>query len=556
MIAYINNFKEEIGLEKKYVIADVVIRNGRVLTVNSNNEIAEALAIKGNKILAVGSNEEMNVLINESTKIVDAQGKTIMPGFIDAHIHFGMYGLLDHGILDVSYPKVKSIEEIKKMIEAETKKKKEGEWIKLQGYDHNKLLEKRHPKKEDFDEVAPKNPVQCTRCCAHMGVYNSLALNMGGVQSADQYATGEVLVDESGNLHGLLKETAHMDVSSRVEFLEAELLEGFKNADNIMLSLGITSAHDAGAYGAASTKVMQDACENGIIHTRLSPMIFDMFGKESGRNYIYQFLGTGIHTGCGSEHFKIGPAKIMLDGSSSGPSCAVIEAYSHDQNSYGIQVWTQEEADEVVMDAHRAGFQMTAHAVGDKAVTIMVNAIEKALIAYPREDHRHRIEHCALTNPELIKRIAKLKIVPVSNPAFITINGTDYNRFYGDRVNYMFPLKSYLENGIITAIGSDSPVTNPNPMNSFFGALNRADLRTGEEVGAMQKVDIMDIVRMFTYNGAYASFEEDIKGSIEEGKLADIIILSEDILKYPKEKITDLVVECTISDGKVVYTKN
>ena len=199
---------------------------------------------------------------------------------------------------------------------------------------------------------------------------------------------------------------------------------------------------------------------------------------------------------------------------------------------------------------------LMAHAVGDQAVTIMVNAIEKALAQYPRENHRHRIEHCGLTNPELIARIAKLGIIPISNPSFITINGRDYNRYYGDRVDYLFALRSYLDAGIITAIGSDSPVTHPNPMNSLYGALNRKDRKNGDSVGEMQKVDVPQIIRMFTYNGAYASFEENIKGSLEPGKLADIVVLSEDLLTYPAEDVQSVEVLYTLVDGKVVYTRS
>ena len=537
----------------KTVYADTVIVNGSVLTVNPHDDVAEAVVIQGGKILAVGSNAEIESYIGSQTKVIQANGHTVMPGFIDTHIHFGMYGLLDHGIIDTTYPKAKSIKDIQEMIRAAAATKKKGEWIKLQGYDHNKLEEKRHPTKEDLDAAAPDNPVQCVRCCAHMAVYNSAALELAGVHSADQYAPGEVVVNEDGSLHGLLKETAHMDTSTKVEYSADELLGGLVNADRLMLSLGITTVHDAGAYGAASTSAMQDACASGAVHVRIYPMIFDMFGKESCKQYIRTFIDTGVHTGCGNAHFKIGPTKLMLDGSSSGPSCAVIEGYSHDPSNHGIQVWQQEEADEVVLAAHKAGFQVTAHAVGDKAVTIMVNAIEKALQQYPRENHRHRIEHCGLTNPELIARIAKLGIVPISNPSFITINGTDYNRYYGDRVNYMFALKSYLDAGVITAIGSDSPVTHPNPMNSLYGALNRMDQKTHDSVGAMQKVGVKEIIRMFTYNGAYASFEEDIKGSLEPGKLADVVVLDQDLLTYPTEKIQDVKVAYTLVDGEVVY---
>lgn len=535
--------------------ADTMIKNGVVLTVNSRDEIAQAVAIRGNKILAVGSNADMESWVDEHTRVIDADGKTVMPGFIDAHIHVGMFGLLDHGVIDVAYPKVTCIADIQEKIRQDAAGKKPGQWIRLNGYDHNKLAEKRHPTKEELDAAAPNNPVQLTRCCAHMGVYNTLALQIAGVHSPDQYAPDEVVVNEDGSLHGLLKETAHMDTSTKVEYTNQELIDGYVNADRILSSLGVTSAHDAGAYGNISTRALQDACLSGAVKTRINAMIFDMFGKQSGIRYIDAFLHTGIHSGCGNEHFRVGPVKIMLDGSSSGPSSAVIDGYTHDPENHGIQVWTQEEADEMVMKAHKAGYQVTAHAVGDKAVTIMVNAIEKALAAEPRADHRHRIEHCGITNPELIARIAKLGIVPISNPSFISINGTDYNRYYGSRVDYMFAMKSYADAGIITAIGSDAPITYPDPMNSLFGALNRKDQKTGDTVGTNQIVDVLQAVRMFTYNCAYSSFEEKIKGSLELGKLADVVILDQDLLTYPREQVRDVKVTHTFIGGELVYTR-
>lgn len=541
------------GFER--ICADTVIRNGVVLTVNSRDEIAQAVAIRGDKILAVGSNADMESWMDEHTQVIDAGGKTVMPGFIDAHIHVGMFGLLDHGVIDVAYPKVTCIADIQEKIRKDAAGKKPGQWIRLNGYDHNKLAEKRHPTKEELDAAAPNNPVQLTRCCAHMGVYNTLALQIAGVHSPDQYAPDEVVVNEDGSLHGLLKETAHMDTSTKVEYTNQELIDGYVNADRILSSLGVTSAHDAGAYGNISTRALQDACLSGAVKTRINAMIFDMFGKQSGIRYIDAFLHTGIHSGCGNEHFRVGPVKIMLDGSSSGPSSAVIDGYTHDPENHGIQVWTQEEADEMVMKAHKAGYQVTAHAVGDKAVTIMVNAIEKALAAEPRADHRHRIEHCGITNPELIARIAKLGIVPISNPSFISINGTDYNRYYGSRVDYMFAMKSYADAGIITAIGSDAPITYPDPMNSLFGALNRKDQKTGDTVGTNQIVDVLQAVRMFTYNCAYSSFEEKIKGSLEPGKLADVVILDQDLLTYPKEQVRDVKVTHTFIGGELVYQR-
>ena len=532
--------------------ADRIIINGSVLTINAEDAIAEAVAIRGNKILAVGSNEEIKAYSGDGTEWIDARGKTVMPGFIDAHLHLAMFGLLDHGILDVTYPKAKSIADIQNMIRAEAARKKPGEWIKIHGYDQNKLTEGRHPTKEDLDAAAPNNPVQCNRCCGHMAVYNSRALELLHLDPSE-YAPGEVVFNADGSLHGLLREGAHTRSSAKVEYTDEEFQAGLANANRILLGYGITSAHDAGSHGAPYIRAMQDACKNGTVKVRLRPMVFTMFGKQSQKDIIHTFLCTGLHTGCGNEHFQLGAAKIMVDGSSSGPSCAVIEGYSHDPGNHGIQIWEQEEVNEIILEAHKAGFQVTAHAVGDKAVTIMVNAIENALRLYPRKDHRHRIEHCGLTNPELIARLKALGIIPVSNPAFITINGRDYNRFYGDRVNYLFAMKSYLDSGIITAIGSDSPVTEPNPMNSFYAALNRADCKTGDTVGECQKITVLQMARMFTYNGAYASFEENIKGSLEPGKLADIVILDQDLLTYPSEKIQQVKVRYTLIDGQVVY---
>ena len=160
----------------RQVIADTIIRNGRVLTVNPTDDRAEAVAIRGDRILAVGSNAEMDEFRGAETRVIDAEGKTVLPGFIDAHIHVGMFGLLDHGVIDVAYPKVKCIADIQKLIREDAARKQPGEWIKLNGYDHNKLAEGRHPTKEELDDAAPNNPVQLTRCCAHMGVYNTLAL--------------------------------------------------------------------------------------------------------------------------------------------------------------------------------------------------------------------------------------------------------------------------------------------------------------------------------------------------------------------------------------------
>ena len=206
------------------------------------------------------------------------------------------------------------------------------------------------------------------------------------------------------------------------------------------------------------------------------------------------------------------------------------------------------------MKAHNCGWNVTCHAVGDAAVELMVNAIEKALTANPRP-HRHRIDHCGLQDLELIRRIKELNISVVSNPGFFHENAEAYTKYYGDRVDYMFPLKSYLEHGITVARGSDSPVIEVDPMIGIYSAMRREDKRSRADAGPSQSNGLMDALRMYTINGAYVSCEEDIKGSIEPGKLADLIVLSENILETPVDKIKEIKTDITMIDGKIKYRR-
>ncbi|NLT47395.1 MAG: amidohydrolase family protein [Clostridiales bacterium] len=267
------------------------------------------------------------------------------------------------------------------------------------------------------------------------------------------------------------------------------------------------------------------------------------------------FLFYNKHTGFGSERFKIGPSKLMIDGSSSGPTAATLEPYTSDPNSHGILSMDPKDVDEFVLKAHKAGYQVTSHAVGDKAVTVIVNAIEKAMKAYPREDCRHRIEHCAMINDELLDRIKALGIVPILNPIFLYEFGDGYMVNYGkERAYRMFAAKSFLDKGILAAGSSDCPITFSNPILNMHLACNRTTQK-GQVINAEECIGVLDALRMFTYNGAYASFEEGIKGTLEEGKLADLVVLSEDLTKVEPRNLKDVVVDMTYIDGEKVYVR-
>lgn len=532
--------------------ADIVFHNGKILTMDANHHVASAIAIKNNQIVYVGNEGGLSQWTGSATQRFDLKGRCLLPGFIDSHAHLGGRGLNETVILDCSIAKVGSIRELVQKIKEAADQTPEGSWIKATGYDQNKLAERRHPTKEDLDEAAPNHPVQLTRCCMHMGVYNTQALSLGDIKSPDQFAEGEVDVDQNGRITGLLKEGACTYMWDKVIFSKEEYMQSFQAANDLFIKNGITSVHDAGLYGDETMGYFQEACEQGIIKLRVYSLLYNTYGKERTKKWLEHFLQTGIHTGLGTERFKIGAAKILLDGSSSGPSCATRMPYSHDPDAKGILLWTQEETDQMIQKLHNAGFQVTAHALGDAAVEMMIHAIEKALKENPRP-HRHRIEHCGLVDKAFIERIKASGIIPISNPGFFYINAAAYKRFYGQRTDFMFPLQSYLQEGIPTALGSDTPVISVNPLLGVYSAMERKDGKTDCVIGEKQKISLMDALKMYTYNGAFASMEEDIKGSLEPGKLADLIVLSNDITQIEPIELLNTKVDLTMIDGEIVY---
>lgn len=534
--------------------ADMIFMNGVVVTVDKENSVCEAVAVKGNKIVYTGDDAGVMMWKGDETKVIDLNGRALLPGFIDSHMHLGMTGQNAAVIIDCNSNDVTSIAQIQEKIREAAAKTPKGAWIKATGYEQSKLKEGRHPTRDELDEAAPDNPVQLTRCCLHMGVYNTLALKAGGITGPEMFAPGEVVIDENGRMTGLLKETACTYMWDKVIYTEEEFMKSFKAANDILLSYGVTSMHDGSFYGEETIGLYQDACRNGLIKVRMYNLLYHAYGKKKTIEWVNRFISTGIHGGLGDEHFRLGHVKILIDGSTSGPSCATTEPYSHDPDLKGIQLYTQEEADDIIIKAHNAGFNVSAHAVGDAAVNVILTSIERAMAQNPRPC-RHRIEHCGIINDELLARIRKAGVVPIPNPGFFNENAEIYVKYYGDRVNHMFPLKSYLDNGIIAALGSDSPVIEADPMIGLYGAMTRSDKCSGVVAGQGQCIGIMNAIRMYTYNGAYASLEEDIKGSIEPGKLADLVVLSENILETPVERIKSVKADMTVIDGEIVYER-
>lgn len=531
--------------------ADLVFKGGPIITVDKDNSIHTGLAVKGNKILFVGSEEDAGKLIGQGTEVIDLAGRSLVPGFIDSHLHTGVMGANALAI-DCRSPGVSSIEDIKKLIAERVKVTPKGEWIRGWGYDHSKLAEKRHPNRWDLDEAAPDHPVILTRVCAHISAHNSKSLELAGITDESEPPAGGVYMRENGRVNGVMLEYAHMQAMKISMLSHEELVNAMAAANDMLIKEGITSLHDSGGYGFVQMGAFQDAVKQKKLKVRIYSMIFSFVDNLDFNN---TYLSIGLHTGFGSERLKIGPSKLMIDGSSSGPTAATLKAYACDPENYGILSMDPKNVDEFVLSAHKAGYQVTSHAVGDKAVTVIVDALEKAMRAYPREDCRHRIEHCAMINDELLNRIKALGILPVLNPIFLYEFGDGYMVNYGEERAYrMFAAKSFLNRGILAAGSSDCPITFSNPILNMHLACNRTT-QTGQVINPEECIGVMDALRMFTYNGAYASFEEDIKGTLEEGKLADLAVLSEDLTKVKPENLRDLVVDMTFIDGEKLYER-
>ncbi len=528
--------------------ADYVFVNGEVVTVNPNDEVAQAVAVEGGRIQAVGTTEEILSLRGPRTRVVDLEGSSLLPGFIDSHLHMLLYGTNRLGV-DCKNG-VGSIEEMVERLSKKVSETPGGEWVRGWGYNDQKLSEGRHPTRDDLDRVSEDHPVIAGRTCGHISAVNSRALELLGItRETPDPEGGRIERDGGGEPTGVLKETAHMNAFQESRYSPGQMVEAMGIANDDFVRLGITSVHDAGGYGPEQMRAMYGAVASGRVKVRVYAMVCSLNRSEE---FVEKMVAAGLVTGVGDERFRVGPAKIFTDGSSSGPTCATREPYTSDPNDSGILYYSQEEIDDILGVAHREGFQITAHAIGDKAVEMVMNCIEKALGERPREDHRHRIEHAGMVPPDLMERMKRLGIVPIPNPAFFYEFGEGYVKNYGGRIEHMFPLADYSREGVVAASGSDAPVTVPNPMRGIYCALTRR-AESGTPVAETQRITLMHAIRSFTINGAYASFEEDRKGSIEVGKLADLVALDGSILSASPEGILSMKPTLTMINGEIVY---
>lgn len=532
--------------------ADMVLVGGKVVTVDARDSIVEAVAVRDGRIMATGSTSDIMSLAGEHTEVVDLGGKTVLPGLIDTHTHpSGAAARLYE--INCRSPPVTSIKEILAMVAERAAELGPGRWIRGANYNDIKLEERRHITRWELDEAAPENPVFISKETGHLYVVNSRALELAGItRETPDPPGGQIDRGSDGQPTGLLYETAGRLVSSLIPpYSVEEIKEGLRKVWDQFSEWGVTTTHDASGHGDA-IRAYQQLLAEGVHQVRTLLMVSVRPQRPEGADLLEAMTALGVESGFGDEWLRVMSLKIMGDGSGAGGSAAVYTPQHRGTKGLGLMTTSPEEIRRLTVEAHRAGIRVSIHSIGDRGIDLALDAIEEAQRLKPVADMRHRIEHNSLCTPKQLRRIRELGVTPSSSIGYMWGIGDDYVENFGpERVRWLHPHRTMMEMGITAGGNSDYPVSDGNPMIQIYEAVTRRT-RTGQVVGPEEAVGVMDAIRLYTWNGAYLGKEEDLKGSIEPGKLADMVVLDRDILTVPPEEIKVLM---TIVDGKIVYRR-
>ena len=524
---------------------DVALVNGHVLTIDDMLPRAEAFAIKSGRFVAIGSNDDIRNIISSDTEVIDAGGMTVTPGFIDAHSHPATGGVRE--IVSVNLD-LRSIDAIKTAIRERAAKTPKGEWVLGFKYDDTKVREGRQINRKDLDEAAPDHPVYVSHRGGHVYWFNSKAAELAGVTAQTPVPPGgEIYKDDNGELLGKVAENAARLFSAVTPSgsTREERQAGVKLISEMMTSSGLTTVHDASCSTASAT-AYQDAYHADELKIRVYLLV---------RGSMFEGCkAAGIYSGFGDDMLRIGGVKFVADGSASGRTMSMSTPYEGRPDDHGILTMTQEEIHEAVEDAHRHDFQIGIHANGDLAIDMVLNAYERVLEKWPRPDARHRIEHCSLVNPDLLRRIKATGTIPLPFYTYVHYHGRKWEEYGEEKMQWMFAHKSFLDYGIPVAPASDYVPGPYEPMMAIQSMVTRKDVE-GRVWGAKQMISVDDAIRICTVNGAYASFEEDVKGSITAGKLGDFVILGQDPHDADPDGIKEIPIVRTVLGGDTVYSK-
>jgi predicted amidohydrolase YtcJ len=506
---------------------DVILKNANIITMDASQPRAELLAVSDDSIFFIGGNSELDRLTGRSTKVIDCEGKTVIPGFNDAHLHLFSF-IRKLMSIDLSPSSVRSVEDIKKAVQKKALATPPGTWISGTDYNEFYLEGNRCPTRWDLDEVVPAHPVVLSHRSLHACVLNSIALSLAGINAETPEPSGARIERDltTGEPNGILINMLNY-IRSEVmpPFSDRELAKGVALADNYFLSHGITSFQDATVSNDIGR--WETVCDLKL-HGKLSSRITMMAGSP----YWREFQKRNLKTGSGDNLMQLGAVKIMPE----------------------VQP-EQSELNTLALDCHKAGFQLAFHAIAEETVASSIIALEYINKHSPTAGKRHRIEHCGECPPALLERLKKVGAVIVTQPPFIYYSGERYLATVAESQQpWLYRIKSPLDKGVVVAGSSDAPVVPANPLVGIYTAVTRR-AESGQVLSQEESITAEQALSLYTTNAAFASFEEETKGSLSPGKLADIIILSDDPTHVPPEKIKDIKVEMTIIGGELVWER-
>jgi len=522
----------------------VLLYNANILTMDAHQPRAQAVAIANGRFFAVGDNEEVRALATARTTQVNLEGKTVVPGFIDAHSHPANAGLSHLRSVDCD---LRSIAEIQAALRQRAAKTPAGEWVLGFKYDDTKTAEGRFLTTQDLDAVSTEHPVYVQHRGGHTAYVNSLALQMAGVSDETPDPPGGHFHRDpaTGRLSGRIEERAEEVIAAVIPTTVTRegRRQGVKLISRMMTRAGVTSVHDA--YGTPEDlRAYQDAYEAGELGLRVYCLI--------DYRAVERMNDAGVRTGFGNEWVRVGAMKMTCDGSISERTARLSQPYVGRPDYYGILVTEEEELYERARKAHETGWQIGIHANGDVAIDITLRVYERLHRELPRHDPRFRIEHCTVINDSLVDRIRALGAIPNPFSTYVYYHGEKMREYGPERLNSMFAVRSFLDADVPVTMTSDYPPGPFEPMMALQSMVTRTDMR-GNLWGPRQRVTIEEALRVGTIHGAYASFEEKRKGSISPGKYADLVVLGRDPTQEDPSTLIEIPVERTMTGGRWVF---
>ena len=542
--------------------ADIILINGKIYTVAITiDEIKKgktefpildngAVAIKDGKIIAVTNTNDINKYKGENTKIIDLNEKVVIPGMIDSHMHAFFAGI---NMMNVELRGTNSLDEVLKLLKEKADVTKNGEWVNGQCWNNTIWKDDRFPTREDLDKVAPNNPVFLMRLCYHVAVVNTKALELAGITKDTPDPEGGVIGRyENGEPNGLLYENAAMGLVQKVipPLTSEELVEAINVIGQELISQGIVGVIDAN-LSVEQMRAYLKAYKDEKLKYRARLMYYLDTAVGSVKDHLRRLDEASTTTGFGNDMLKLNAVKITLDGIPASKTAFMRKPYKLDPSTRGFTTVAEDELKEMVVKSHKLGWQVGIHTVGNAAADVALEGFKEAHKISPIQDKRHYLIHHPWPVKEQLETMKELNVGVALQPTMLHLLG-EAPVLHEEMAHQNIPCKTYFDNGIVAGGSSDCPVVPFNPFLGMWSAVTRLDSE-GNLWGAEERITPVQALIMWTKNSAFFSHEEDIRGSIEVGNLADLVVVDRDFVQGPVEEIKDTKVIMTIVDGKILY---